>query len=112
MQKIAVLTSGGDAPGMNYAVVSIARSASHHGMSLIGINRGFNGLIHKNEKLLDALFACAGEVIDNSRTDKLQLEAMKKTVPLGAKYCYGGDKKFYYGVGFEKVRKNRSRRFF
>ena len=80
MQKIAVLTSGGDAPGMNYAVVSIARSASHYGMSLIGVNRGFNGLIHKNGKLLDVLFARAGEVVGNNRADRHQLEAIKKTV--------------------------------
>ncbi|NLZ90204.1 MAG: ATP-dependent 6-phosphofructokinase [Clostridiales bacterium] len=45
MHKIAVLTSGGDSPGMNAAVMSIARCASIMNMQLIGIRRGFNGLI-------------------------------------------------------------------
>lgn len=80
MQKIAVLTSGGDAPGMNYAVVSIARSASHYDMSLIGINRGYYGLIHKNKRLLDALFERAREVVSGNREDTLTLEAMHRTV--------------------------------
>ena len=45
MSKIAVLTSGGDSPGMNYAVTTIARSAAFHGLTLIGIKRGYNGLL-------------------------------------------------------------------
>lgn len=47
MSKIAVLTSGGDSPGMNAAVMSVARNAALLDMSLIGIKRGFNGLIGK-----------------------------------------------------------------
>lgn len=47
MAKIAVLTSGGDSPGMNAAVMSVARSAALLDMPLIGIKRGFNGLIGK-----------------------------------------------------------------
>ena len=53
MKKIGVLTSGGDSPGMNAAVVSVARSAAMYGMPLIGIKRGYNGLLHKSEKLED-----------------------------------------------------------
>ena len=48
MSKIAVLTSGGDSPGMNFAVTAIARCAAMLGMSLIGVDRGFNGLLGKN----------------------------------------------------------------
>ncbi|HSK68581.1 MAG TPA: ATP-dependent 6-phosphofructokinase [Candidatus Limnocylindria bacterium] len=47
MDKIAVLTSGGDSPGMNAAVMETARFAARAGMPLIGIKRGFNGLIGK-----------------------------------------------------------------
>ena len=46
MPRIAVLTSGGDSPGMNAAVVSVARSAASLDMPLIGIKRGYNGLIN------------------------------------------------------------------
>lgn len=48
MSKIAVLTSGGDSPGMNAAVTAIARCANMLGMSLVGVDRGFNGLLGKN----------------------------------------------------------------
>ena len=53
MSKIAVLTSGGDSPGMNAAVVSVARSAALLDMPLIGIKRGFSGLIGKYTKTED-----------------------------------------------------------
>lgn len=53
MANIAVLTSGGDSPGMNAAVMSVARAANMMGMNLIGIKRGYNGLIGKSEKLED-----------------------------------------------------------
>ena len=45
MKKIAVLTSGGDAPGMNAAVRAVVRSAIHEGMEVFGVIRGYNGLI-------------------------------------------------------------------
>lgn len=53
MKKIAVLTSGGDSPGMNAAVMEVARSAAKNGMQLVGIKHGFNGLIGKYEKASD-----------------------------------------------------------
>ncbi len=53
MANIAVLTSGGDSPGMNAAVMSVARAANLMSMNLIGIKRGYNGLIGKSAKLED-----------------------------------------------------------
>ena len=47
MRKIGILTSGGDSPGMNAAVMSVARSAALYGIPLIGIKRGYNGLLRK-----------------------------------------------------------------
>ncbi|MCQ2458118.1 MAG: ATP-dependent 6-phosphofructokinase [Clostridia bacterium] len=55
MRKIGVLTSGGDAPGMNAAVMAIARSASLYGMPLIGIKRGYNGLLRRSTNIRDDL---------------------------------------------------------
>ncbi len=43
---IAVLTSGGDAPGMNAAVRAVVRSALSFGMRVYGVKRGYNGLLH------------------------------------------------------------------
>ena len=49
MPNIAVLTSGGDSPGMNAAVMSVARNAAFYGLNLIGIKRGYNGLLGHSE---------------------------------------------------------------
>ncbi|MBR3493807.1 MAG: ATP-dependent 6-phosphofructokinase [Clostridia bacterium] len=53
MKKIGVLTSGGDAPGMNAAVMAVAKSAALYGMPLVGIKRGYNGLLRKSTSLYD-----------------------------------------------------------
>ena len=53
MSKIAVLTSGGDSPGMNAAVMSVARNAALFGMPLVGVKRGYNGLLGLNKKTED-----------------------------------------------------------
>ena len=55
MRKIGVLTSGGDSPGMNAAVMSVARSAALYGIPLIGIKRGYNGLLRKSTNIKDDL---------------------------------------------------------
>ena len=53
MHRIGVLTSGGDSPGMNAAVMAVAKAARFHGMSLIGIKRGYNGTLCKNHHIED-----------------------------------------------------------
>ena len=45
-RKIGVLTSGGDAPGMNAAIRAVVRSALSKGMEVYGVHRGYNGLIN------------------------------------------------------------------
>ena len=46
MRRIGVLTSGGDAPGMNAAVMAVAKAARYNGMTLVGIKRGYNGALN------------------------------------------------------------------
>ena len=53
MKKIAVLTSGGDAPGMNAAVRAVVRTALNDGMEVMGVYRGYNGLINGDLKPMD-----------------------------------------------------------
>ena len=48
MKRIAVLTSGGDAPGMNAAIRAVVRTASANDMSVIGFKRGYNGVLMQN----------------------------------------------------------------
>lgn len=53
MKRIGVLTSGGDAPGMNAAIRAVVRTAIYKGMSVIGINRGYNGLLNHDVYEMD-----------------------------------------------------------
>lgn len=46
IKRIGVLTSGGDAPGMNAAVRAVVRKGIFHGLEVFGISRGYEGLIH------------------------------------------------------------------
>lgn len=54
VKKIGILTSGGDAPGMNAAIRAVTRSCAFHNLSCVGIYRGFQGLIDNDCKPLDA----------------------------------------------------------
>lgn len=53
VKRIGVLTSGGDAPGMNACVRSVVRTALFHGIECYGIRRGYNGLINGDIIRLD-----------------------------------------------------------
>lgn len=53
IKRIGVLTSGGDAPGMNPCVRAVVRTALYHGIECYGIRRGYNGLIHGDVLRLD-----------------------------------------------------------
>jgi 6-phosphofructokinase 1 len=46
VRKIGILTSGGDAPGMNAAIRAIVRTASYYGLDVIGFMKGYYGLVH------------------------------------------------------------------
>ena len=48
IKKIGILTSGGDAPGMNAIIYSVVKNAKKNNIDVIGIYRGYNGLIHGN----------------------------------------------------------------
>ena len=52
-KRIAVLTSGGDAPGMNSAVRAVVRTASYYDLEVLGIYKGYDGLINNEVKLLE-----------------------------------------------------------
>ena len=52
-KRIGVLTSGGDAPGMNAAIRAVVRTALSHGVEVMGIYRGYSGLIDGDIKVLE-----------------------------------------------------------
>ncbi|MDD5897225.1 MAG: ATP-dependent 6-phosphofructokinase [Clostridia bacterium] len=63
IRKIGILTSGGDSPGMNAAVVSVARCAAAHGIQLMGIKRGYNGLLGLSDNPHDDITALDIETV-------------------------------------------------
>jgi|TARA_R110002020_G_scaffold199778_2_gene401477 6-phosphofructokinase 1 len=54
IKKIAVLTSGGDAPGMNAAIRAVVRTSSYHNLECVGVYRGYEGLIEGDFTPLNA----------------------------------------------------------
>ncbi|MDE6000583.1 MAG: 6-phosphofructokinase, partial [Bacteroidaceae bacterium] len=52
IKTIGILTSGGDAPGMNAAIRAVTRAGIYNGFSIKGIYRGYDGLIKGDVKLL------------------------------------------------------------
>ena len=47
ISNLAILTSGGDAPGMNAAIRAVVLAAEHYQLSVMGISHGYNGLINQ-----------------------------------------------------------------
>ena len=47
IRKIGILTSGGDAPGMNAAIRSVTRVALNNGIEVVGVRDGYSGLLEK-----------------------------------------------------------------
>ncbi|MCX6332120.1 MAG: 6-phosphofructokinase [Bacteroidetes bacterium] len=52
--RIAVLTSGGDAPGMNAAIRAVVRTGLYHGLEVFGVARGYNGMIENDIIQMDS----------------------------------------------------------
>ena len=75
VKRIGVLTSGGDAPGMNAAVRAVVRSAVGRGIDCIGIRRGWNGLInsdfiHMNASSVSHIINKGGTMLYTARSEE------------------------------------------
>jgi len=66
MKRIGVLTSGGDAPGMNAAVRAVVRKAIYHGVEVYGIYGGYSGLMNGNIEKLE--LGSVGDIIHRGGT--------------------------------------------
>ncbi|USG64442.1 6-phosphofructokinase [Brevibacillus ruminantium] len=66
MQKIAVLTSGGDAPGMNAAVRAAVRRAAFHGIQMYGVYHGYEGLMYGD--IQEMSLGSVGDIIHRGGT--------------------------------------------
>ena len=79
IKRIGVLTSGGDAPGMNPCVRSVVRTAMYHGIECYGIRRGWHGLIHGDivkldEKNIGHIINRGGTILYTARSKEFMTE--------------------------------------
>ena len=90
MKKIGVLTSGGDSPGMNAAVRAVVRTAAYYGIEVIGIQRGYDGLIENDfiefqsgsvanilQREGQFLKVCVVKDLDRLKEDKKRMRILK-----------------------------------
>ena len=106
MKTIGVLTSGGDAPGMNAAVRAVVRTACENNVKVYGIDRGYQGLMEGNLIPMEIRSVCdiihrGGTVLHSARSKEFNTEeGMKKAIDMCNAYgiegivVIGGDGSF------------------
>ena len=116
-KHIAVLTSGGDAPGMNAAIRSVVRSCSHFNIKCSGVYRGYQGLIEGDIRLLDArsvnnIINKGGTKLKSARSldfhneeGRLKASQNLKNLDIDALIVIGGDGSFTGAMIFEREHK-------
>ena len=114
MKKIAVLTSGGDAPGMNACIRSVIRACAHYNLEVYGIHRGYQGLIENEIHPMTTnsvanIIQMGGTILKTARSmDFMTPEGRKKAhqnlVNLGIEgiVCIGGNGTYTGAMIFEK----------
>ncbi len=114
MRRIGVLTSGGDAPGMNAAIRAVVRTAIYEGIEVYGIERGYEGLIdgefHKMEvQDVGGILHRGGTVLRTARSDRFMTEAgrekalaMLETFEIDGLVVIGGDGSMHGAAELEK----------
>lgn len=80
VKRIGVLTSGGDAPGMNAAIRSVVRACLYRGIECVGIRRGYNGLINgdierMNTSNVTHIINRGGTILYTARSDEFRTQA-------------------------------------
>jgi 6-phosphofructokinase 1 len=92
MKKIAVFTSGGDAPGMNACIRAVVRTALYYEMQVMGIMRGYEGMIEGDFVVLEA--SSVGNIIQRGGTILQTARSKEFRTPEGRKEAYQNLVKF------------------
>jgi 6-phosphofructokinase 1 len=113
MKRIAVLTSGGDSPGMNAAIRAVVRSAVFHDVEVIGVFKGYQGLVDGDFKKLNVrsvakILGRGGTILKSARCEEfktpegrakafanLQKNQIDGLVVIGGNGTFTGALKFY-----------------
>ena len=114
VKRIGVLTSGGDAPGMNACVRAVIRTALYHGVECYGIRRGYNGLINGDivkldEKSVGHIINRGGTILNTARSKEFMTEEGQKRAVSTCKFlgldsiiAIGGDGTFRGAVALSR----------
>ena len=106
MKNIAVLTSGGDAPGMNAAIRAVVRMGIISGFNVFGVRKGFRGLINgdfekMNESSVSDIIQRGGTILQTARSEEFKTEEgqdkaakMAKIFDIDGLVVIGGDGSF------------------
>ena len=113
-KRIGVLTSGGDAPGMNPCVRAVVRTALYHGIEVYGIRRGWNGLItgdivKLDQKSVSHTINRGGTILYTARSTEFMTEAGQRKAVSTCKFlgldsiiAIGGDGTFRGALALSK----------
>ncbi len=114
MKNIAVLTSGGDSPGMNSAIRAVARTCAHYDIKCTGIIRGYSGLIENDTKNLytrsvRGIINRGGTFLYSARSEEFKTKAGRakafnniKANEIDGLVVIGGDGSFTGGLKFSE----------
>ena len=114
VKKIAVLTSGGDSPGMNTALRAVVRTCAYNNIDCVGVSRGYQGLINDDIKSLKTrsvrgIINRGGTMLYSARSDEFRtVKGRKKAYENVKKHnidgivVIGGDGSFTGGLIFQK----------
>ncbi len=114
IKKIGVLTSGGDAPGMNAAVRSVVRSCVYNKIEVVGVLFGYQGLIDGKIRVMNArsvnnIINKGGTILKTARCEEFRTEKGRKKAydnikknNLDALIVIGGDGTFTAAMIFQK----------
>lgn len=85
IKKIGVITSGGDAPGMNACIRAVVRNAVNEGIEVVGIRRGYTGLLLNDmvkltRRSVANIIQRGGTMLETSRCEEMKTEAGRKTI--------------------------------
>ena len=106
VKKIAVFTSGGDAPGMNAALRAVVRTASYYNLECYGVREGYNGLINNDftkmgPRSVKNIITEGGTILKSARSLEFKTEAGRKKAfencqkhGIDGIVCIGGDGTF------------------
>jgi 6-phosphofructokinase 1 len=121
MKKIAVLTSGGDAPGMNACIRAVVRGAIHYGLEAYGVTRGYDGLISgdmekMNLRSVSNIIQKGGTILKSARSKEfrtpegrakaaaqLKQRGIDALVVIGGNGTFTGAKLFFEEQGFPVI---------